>query len=347
MTRTILLTGASGYIAKHVALKLLDAGFRVRASVRTPARADEVRSALAPHLAPHLADGTGLEDRLSFVPLDLGRDEGWAEAMDGVEALVHTASPFPLAQPKDEADLIRPAVDGTLRALSAAHAAGIDRVVLTSSVIAVAGGRLPAGKPAFDEEDWTDPTDPAVTAYGRSKTLAERAAWDFVRDRAPGMKLTTINPALVLGPPLDLAFGSSVSIVERLLRGKDPAMPRVGFPIVDVRDVAEMHLRALTLPQTEGQRFLAAERFLWFQEIAAILKAEFPDRRIPTRRAPDALVRVLALFDTSIRTVLPALGRRDEVSAERARSVMGLSFIPADRTIIETGRFLIESGALR
>jgi dihydroflavonol-4-reductase len=340
--RTVLLTGATGYIAKHVALRLLDAGHDLRASVRDMARADEVRSALR----PHLADPAAL-DRLQFVTLDLGQDAGWDVALMGVDALVHTASPFPLVQPRDEADLIRPAVEGTLRALRAATAAGVGRVVLTSSSAAVMGADPKPGHGPFDEDDWTDPTHPDVNPYSRSKTLAERAAWDFVRDHAPDIALTTINPVLVLGPSLDRHFGTSVSLVERVLRARDPAVPRVGFPIVDVRDVAEMHLRALERPETAGQRFIGANGFLWFMDVAQIIKAAHPDRRIVTRRAPDALLRVLAIFDKSIRTVLPMLGRRDDVSSARAQRIMGMQFIPSDQSVRETARFLIDNGIVR
>lgn len=342
MPHTVLLTGATGYIAKHVALKLLTAGYHLRASVRDMGRVDEVRAAMR----AHLTDPAAL-DRLTFVTLDLGRDAGWAEALEGVDALVHTASPFPLVQPKDEDAVIRPAVDGTLRALRAAKAAGVGRVVLTSSAVAVMGGDLPQGKAAFTEDDWTDLAHPSINAYGRSKTLAERAAWDFVRDHAPDMQLTTINPVLVLGPPLDRHFGTSVSLVERVLQARDPAVPRVGFPIVDVRDVAEMHLRALTLPETAGKRFIAFDSFLWFEEIARILKAAYPERRIVTRKAPDAVLRVLALFDKSIRTILPILGRKDEASSARAQKVMGIAFIPAEQSLRDTARFLLDNGTLR
>ena len=240
--QTVLLTGASGYIAKHIAVQLLNAGYAVRASLRNLNRADEVRAAVLPHVTGAVGD------RLTFVALDLEQDAGWAEALKGVDALMHTASPFPLAQPKDPQDLIRPAVQGALRALKAAQAAGVTRVILTSSVVAVMGDPLTTGKTTYDEADWTRSDDPQATPYALSKTLAERAAWDYVRDHAPQMQLTTINPGLVIGPPLDKHFGSSVSVVERFLNAKDPMLPRFGLPTVDVRDVALAHVRALATP---------------------------------------------------------------------------------------------------
>ena len=334
--QTVLLTGASGYIAKHIAVQLLNAGFAVRASLRTLARADEVRAAVLPHVTGPMVQ------RLSFVVLDLEQDAGWDAALQGVDVLMHTASPFPLSQPKDPADLIRPAVQGALRALRAAKAAGVNRVVLTSSVAAVAGGPLSPGKAAFDETDWTDPNAPGTSAYTRSKTLAERAAWDFVRDTAPQIQLTTINPVLVVGPPLDTTFGTSVSIIERLLNARDPMIPQFGCATVDVRDVALAHVLALTTPGTEGRRYIVTDQFLWFVDIAQILKTNFPTRKIVTRRAPNFVVRLLGLFDKSIASIVPILGRRDEVSGARATAELGLQFRDVRRSVIETAQFLID-----
>ncbi|SMY06484.1 SDR family oxidoreductase [Flavimaricola marinus] len=337
MTQTILLTGASGYIGKHIAAQLLNAGYAVRGSVRRLDRADEVRAAVS----PVLTDPASLE-RLSFVALDLTRDDGWTQAMEGVDAVLHTASPFPLAQPKDEEELIRPAVDGALRALRAAHAAGVRRVVLTSSVAAVmgAGG---AGDSRFDESDWTDPTDPDVAAYSRSKTLAEKAAWDFVANEAPEIALTTINPSLVIGPPLDRHYGSSISVVERMLRAKDPALPNMGFPSVDVRDVAKLHVDALSTPASEGKRVIASEQFMWFVEMAETLKDAYPDRKIVTRRAPNFMIRLIALFDPAIRSILPSLGKRQDVSGDRARNLFGMTFLDSRQSLRDTASFLIQN----
>lgn len=335
--KRIFLTGASGFIAKHVLLKLLNAGHVVTGSLRSPDRADEVRNALD----PHLADRDAMK-RLGFATLDLTSDDGWGKALQGHEVLVHTASPFPISQPKDESALIRPAVDGTLRALGAAQAAGIGRVVLTSSSAAIMTGTDP-GRP-FTEDDWTDTTSPDATPYTRSKTLAERAAWDFVRDKAPGMDLTTINPVFVIGPPLDRHFGSSVGVVRRMMSGRDPMVPRIGFPLVDVRDVAEMHLRAAERPETAGKRFIAAESSMWFSEMAAALRTAFPDRKIARRTAPDILMRAMALFDPAIRTIVPQLGRIERISNARARDQMGMAFIPAAESLVETGRYLVSAG---
>ncbi|MGR3571389.1 SDR family oxidoreductase [Brevirhabdus sp.] len=334
---TVLLTGATGFIAKHIVIRLLDAGYHVVGTLRRPDRGEEVLHAVR----PHVKDPDTLSDRLRFVVLDLTSDEGWAEAFGGVDMLIHSASPFPLDEPEDEQALIAPAVEGTLRALRHAHDNGIARVVLTSSVAAVAYGDLPEGKSVYDEEDWTDPASPAATAYVRSKTAAERAAWDFQRNEAPGMKLTTINPALVLGPPLDENYGSSIKVVERLLRGRDPMIPNFGFAVVDVRDVAEMHVRALSRPETAGRRILASSGFLWLADIAQMLRRKYPDRDIARRRAPDLLIRILGRFDKTLRGIVPMLGQRKEISNLRAQRELDMSFIPAEEAVMASADYMV------
>jgi dihydroflavonol-4-reductase len=259
-----------------------------------------------------------------------------------VDALIHTASPFPAAQPRDRGDLIRPAVEGTLRALGSAYRASVRRAVITSSIAAVVNTDLPAGRTVYDERDWSDPEGPKCTAYSASKTRAERAAWDFVDSEAPDLRLTAINPGFVLGPGLDDRLGTSLGVVARLLTGKDPLVPRVGFPVVDVRDVARLHVAALETPASEGQRVLAADRSMSFPEMARTLKQAFPDRRVVTREAPDWLIRMLARFDRSIATIAPDLGRRIDVSAERARAMFGISFIAAPDALLASARMLID-----
>ena len=335
---TVFLTGASGFIAKHIVLGLLNAGYAVRGSVRSLKRADEVRDAVR----PHLDDAGNLDERLTFTALDLGKDDGWEGAMDGCSALLHTASPFPIVQPKTDEEIIRPAVDGTVRALREAKRAGIDRVVLTSSAVAVMYGDLPAGRSVYDERDWSEDFHPTQNAYGRSKTHAERAAWDFIKNEAPDMKLTTINPVLVTGPSLDEHIGTSLEVVERVLKSSDPMLPRFGIPLVDVRDVAAMHVKALSTPESEGQRVLAAEGCLWMAEMARAMQARYPDRKIKSAVAPDFMLRVLSLFDPSIKTILPQLGIVKKVSNERARSVLGIDFIPARESLLASTDSLIK-----
>ena len=299
-------------------------------------------------VAPWLNSDVDISSSLTFVELDLEQDAGWDEALFGISALMHTASPFPIASPKDENELIRPAVDGTLRALKAAHQAGVTRVVLTSSVAAIYGTDLPADKTEFDEFDWTDITHPVgQMAYTKSKTLAERAAWDFIATHAPEIALTTINPVLVLGVPLDNNFGSSVSIIERILNGKDPMVPDIAFSIVDVKDVADMHVRALQIDASKNERFISSADTLTFLQIAKALKRAYPQRKIATAKAPTMLIRMLALFDEEIKSSLPLLGKVTPATSAKAASILGITFIPAEQSIRETADFLIQSGVLK
>lgn len=338
MTHTVLVTGATGYIAKHIVLQLLNEGHTVVGSVRSLSRGAEVRDAVA----PHLTDPKGL-DRLKIVALDLLRDEGWDAAMDGVDVVMHTASPVPVIQPKDENETIRPAVDGAMRAVQAARRAGVTRVIMTSSIAAVMGCKLAAGQTAYDETNWTDLSRSGLSPYVKSKTLAEKAVWDWQASDAPEMQITMINPAFVMGAPLDAHFASSVTIVTRLFSGKDPMLPRIGFTCVDVGDIARMHLRAMAVPASIGQRFIGAQHFFWYSEIARILQADHPDRRLAKPTAPNFLVRFLALFDPTARRILPTLGRRDPLSADSARKVLGIDFRDTTESIRETGRFLVSN----
>ncbi len=330
MTETVLITGISGFIAKHIAAQFLAAGYGVRGTVRRLDRADEVRKAVLP------VASAGAAERLSFVAADLESDAGWAEAMTGISAVIHTASPFPISQPKDENDLIRPAVQGTERVLRAAKAAGVARIVLTSSVVAV----LDETKTGVQtEDDWCDVALPTTTAYGKSKTMAERRAWELAK--TDGLALTTINPGFVLGAPLDANYGSSLGIVERFLKGKDPMQPPYGLPIVDVRDVAAMHLRAVQRPETVGKRYIAAAGSMTFAEMAKTLKARYPARKIATREAPIFLLRVLALFDGSIKAILPKLGTVERVSNQRAMREMGMTFTPPEQALRDAAAWLV------
>ncbi len=334
----ILVTGASGFIAKHIVLKLLEEGYHVRGSLRSRNRAGEVIDAVR----PHLTDQADLEERLTFAELDLLSDDGWGDALDGVDALLHTASPFPIGAPDNEDDLIRPAVDGTLRALRAARSAGVNRVVLTSSIASVMEREgLPDGK-TLNEDDWSDASSPSIDAYSKSKTLAEQAAWDFVRDEAPELQLTVINPGMVFGPPLDRHFGSSLQLLQRMVRSKDPALPQICMPIVDVRDVAAMHVRSLSVPASIGHRHLGSAGVMWMPDMAEVIAEQFPDRKIATRRAPNWLVRIIALFDKQAREAVPRLDRKVSVDNGRAREVFAMEFIPADEAIRAGAAYLVE-----
>jgi dihydroflavonol-4-reductase len=285
---------------------------------------------------------------LTFVELDLEKDSGWEAALNGVDVLMHTASPFPLASPNDENELIRPAVEGTLRALKAAKSSGIKRVILTSSMAAIYGCELPAGISEYDETMWTDVTHPVGrVAYTKSKTLAEKAAWDFIKESAPEIALTTINPVLVLGAPLDKNFGSSISVIERILSGKDPMLPDLKFAIVDVRDVAKMHVDAIKNDSTKGERILASSETKSFVEIAKLLKSIYPKSKVKTAQAPTFLIQFLAIFDGTVKSILPQLGKPMKISTAKAKRLLGTSFIPAEVAIKESADYLIKNGFIK
>lgn len=326
----VLVTGASGFIAKHIVRELLEQGHEVRASIRSDRRRAELE-ALFPD-----AD-------LDFVTLDLNLDDGWSAALEGVDVLMHTASPFPATVPKDREDLIRPAVDGTMRAMRSAQQAGVTRVILTSSCAAI---YKDANKPPMqqaDESNWTDPDHPSTSAYEASKTLAERAAWQFVEEH-PEMRLTTINPGGVFGPAMDRNYGTSLQIVERLLAGKDPMLPKINMPVVDVRDVARMHVAALTNDETVGERFAANAGAMTMVEIAETLNEAELGASVTTREAPSWLLKIFALFDKTLAQVVGNLGRNGDVNGSKAERVMGFSYIPSREALVSSARY-IRSGA--
>ena len=338
----VLVTGGSGFIAMHCILKLLAAGHPVRASVRSLAREPEVRATLK-------AVGVEAGDRLSFVAADLTADAGWTEAAAGCAYVLHVASPFPLNVPSHEDELIVPAREGALRVLRAARAAGVKRVVQTSSFAAVGYGHPPLDRP-FNEHDWSNPDGEGVTAYAKSKTLAERAAWDFMAREGGDMELAVVNPVGVFGPVLGADFSTSIEIVKRMLDGALPAVPRITFGVVDVRDVADLHLLAMTRPEAAGERFLAvAGQFVSLREIGLMLKRRMGDaaRRVPTRELPDWLLRVVALFDKSVGQVVPELGKRKDAVNDKARRTLGWSPRSAEDAVVATAETLQSLGLLK
>ncbi len=338
----VLVTGGSGFIAMHCIVKLLERGHRVRASVRSLAREAQVRDTLK-------AAGADAGDRLSFVAADLTADAGWNDAAAGCDFVLHVASPFPLNVPKHEDELIVPAREGALRVLRAARGAGCKRVVQTSSFAAIGYGHPQLDRP-FNEHDWTKTEGEGVTAYAKSKTLAERAAWDFMAREGGDMELAVVNPVGVFGPVLGADFSTSIEIVKRMLDGQLPAVPRMSFGVVDVRDVADLHLLAMTHPEAAGDRFLAvAGEFVSMREIGLMLKRRLGDaaRRVPTRELPDWLLRLLAVFDKSVGQIVPELGKTKNGVNDKARRVLGWSPRSAEDAVAATAESLIKLGLVK
>ncbi len=338
----VLVTGGSGFIGAHCILQLLEAGYRVRTTVRSLQREADVRAMLK-------TGGAEPGEALSFVAADLMSDAGWVEAVAGCGFVLHVASPFPASVPKHEDDLIVPAREGALRVLRAARDAGVKRVVLTSSFAAIGYGTKPTERP-FSEENWTDPNGRDVSAYVKSKTLAERAAWDFIAREGGALELSVVNPVGVFGPVLGPDYSTSIQIVQRLMDGAMPGCPRLSFGVVDVRDVADLHLRAMTAPAAKGERFLAvAGDFMTIQEIAQTLKDRMGDRarRVPTRLLPDWVVRLVSLFDKSVALVVSELGKFKNATNEKARRVLGWAPRSREDSVIATAESLVRLGLLR
>jgi nucleoside-diphosphate-sugar epimerase len=334
----VLVTGGSGFVGVHCILALLNDGYRVRTTVRSLSREPEVRAMLA-------KGGAAPGDALEFVTADLLDDAGWADAVAGCTFVLHVASPFPAADPKDENELIRPAREGALRVLKASRDAGVKRVVLTSSFAAVGYGTEELDRP-YTEEDWTDPNE-KVSAYVKSKTLAERAAWDFIEREGGGLELSVVNPVGILGPALGTDLSTSIQLVLRLLTGKVPGLPKITFGFVDVRDVADLHVRAMVNPVAKGERFLAvSDGVLTVPELAAELRARLGDlaSKVPTRVLPNWMVRFAGIFDPSLRELARRLGNHRDVSNAKARSMLGWSPRSNEVLIEDTARSLVDLG---
>jgi len=337
----VLVTGGSGFVGTHVILKLLEAGHEVRTTVRDLSREPEVRATLG-------AAGADPGDRLTFFSADLEKDGGWAEAVAGCEYVHHVASPFPQAQPKDENELIRPAREGTLRVLGAACDSGVKRVVITSSFAAIGYGHGQRDTP-YTEADWTDPEGPAVQPYMKSKTLAERAAWDFIAREGNGMELAVVNPVGIFGPALNGDLSTTIFLVKTMLEGKMPGTPRLYLGVVDVRDVADLHLRAMTDPAAAGERFLAVEgEAMSFHQMAMVLRERLGPAaaKVPKRELPDWLIRLLAIFNPLAREAVPRLGIEASASNEKARRLLGWTPRSREDAIAASAESLIALGLI-
>lgn len=333
----ILLTGISGFIAKHCAVELLNAGYRVRGTVRDLAKADKVRATLAKHCDV---------SKLEFAEADLLSDKGWAEAASGVYGVLHVASPFVIETPTDENDLIRPAVDGTMRALKAAIAAGAKRFVQTSSIAAIMAGHGARTRP-FTEDDWTIVDGPHVSAYEKSKTLAERAARDYLAETKADIHYASVNPGFVLGPLLDSDFGASASVIQMFMKGKYPGCPALSFPCVDVRDVGKMHRLALETNEPTGGRYVGVSESAWFVDMTRAIKAKLDrslTKKVPTIQLPNLVIKLMAIFDASARRIVPSLGKMVPMDNSRTKKALGMEFIPVSVSAPAMAQSLVDHG---
>jgi nucleoside-diphosphate-sugar epimerase len=335
--KTVLVTGGSGFLGGWCVVELLRRGYRVRTTVRDIAREPEIRAGVATDL--------DAADRLSVTTADLLADEGWEEAVQGCDYVLHVASPFPPAQPRDPDELIVPARDGTLRVLRAGLDAGVKRIVVTSSVAAIAGGAKASDMP-LTEENWTDLSFSELSPYVQSKTIAEQAAWELVRGRDAVERLAVVNPGAIIGPVLSDDHSFSLQAIERLLKGM-PGVPRIGFSFVDVRDVAAMQVEAMLAPEAGGERFIAVAQFLWMREVAQLLRDRLGSAasKVPTRGVPDLLVKGMALFDPSVRTIVNQLGKKISYSSDKARTQLGWSPRPVEETVVECAQSLTDGAA--
>lgn len=337
----VLVTGGSGFVGSHVILKLLEGGHEVRTTIRSAGKEAAVRTMLR-------NGGQQPAERLRFFEADLTSDPGWNDAVAGCDFVLHVASPFPQGIPKDENELIVPARDGALRVLRAARDAGVKRVVLTSSFAAVGYGHGQLDK-VFDEEDWTDIAGADVQPYIKSKTVAERAAWDFIRSEGGALELSVINPVGIFGPVLGTDFSSSIAIIKRLFDGM-PAVPRIYFGIVDVRDLADLHIRAMQADAAKGQRFLAVgDGVVSLLDVATMLRRHLSTAasRVPARQFPDWLLRLMALFSPQAKATLPQLGVVRRSTSAKARNLLGWQPRPYEQTITDTAESLIRYGVVK
>lgn len=342
----VLVTGGSGFIASHAILQLLAAGHEVRTTVRHLNREAEVRGLMKTGGA---AAADRMKGRISFFAADLEQDAGWAEAVTGCDYVLHIASPFPPTVPKNENDLIVPAREGALRVLRAARNAGVQRVVLTSSFAAIGYGHPTQAAP-LDETNWTDPNAPDVAPYAKSKTLAERAAWDFIAKEGGSLELAVVNPVGVFGPVLGPDYSTSILIVQRLMDGAMPGLPHLYFGAVDVRDVVDLHLRAMVHPAAKGERFLAvAGDFMSVAEIAGVLKSRLGAvaSRVPTRSVPSWLVRLVAMADPSVRQIVSELDKARNATGDKARRLLGWAPRSAEEAIVASAESLDRLGLLK
>jgi dihydroflavonol-4-reductase len=338
----VLLTGITGFLGSHTAIQLLNKGYQVIGTMRDLKRADAIKSVIAQH--------TDKIAHLSFVQASLEQQEVWNEVMQGIDYVQHIASPFPQKLPKNENDLILPAKNGTLHVLWAASAHGVKRVVLTSSSGAILYGKEKDKRSGiYSEKDWTNVENKQdSTPYFRSKTIAEQAAWDFITQDKSGLELVTICPGAILGPVLEQDFGTSANIVIKTMDGSSPAIPQIGFDMIDVRSVAEMHVLAMEAPEAKGERFICSGGFMSFKEVAQILREAYPkNKKIPTRSLPDFMTRLIAIIEPTLKPILIDLSVERRVDNSKARKLLKWQPILNKEAVLACAESLIKLGVLK
>jgi dihydroflavonol-4-reductase len=340
--KVVLVTGGSGFVGAHCIVQLLQQGYKVRTTLRSMNKKNEVLDMLR-------LGGVALSENIEFIETDLMKDRNWDKAVENCDYVLHVASPIFLRAPKHEDEMIRPAVEGTLRVLKAARDAGVKRVVMTSNFGAVGYSHTDTTK-IITEECWTDPNEKGLSVYNKSKVLAERAAWDFIKKEGGALELSVINPMGIFGPSLGPVLSSGFELLKKILDGTMKRIPNITLGIVDVRDVADLHLRAMTHPEAKGQRFLAlAGGILSLPEIALLLKNKRPAiaKYASTKRAPDALVKVAAWFSPVAKSIVPMLSRYRKASNEKARQVLGWQPRSNEEAIIASAESLVKFGSIK
>lgn len=340
MNELVLVTGISGYIARHVARELLVRGYQVRGTVRSMGKADAVKR--------DLANAGADTSQLTFIEADLESDNNWDEAVKGCSFIQHIASPFPLEQPADREALVPAARAGAQRVLAAGFAQNVKRIVMTSSMVSMMGKPGKGAEMTVTEDDWTQPTWRLLTAYAVSKTKAELSAWEYAKVQGFESKLTVINPGFVLGPAIGPSFGASLNLIQQMMAGEFSRAPKVAYPIVDVRDVAELHLEAMIKQKAKGRRLIAASNTLWMKDISAVVRENFPveGKKTPKGEIPNFIVRIVSLFDDRIKAVIPDLGTFHTADGGYVSEITGVKFRPAEESIVDSVQFLIDSNRL-
>lgn len=337
MTDTVLVTGLSGFIGSHVAAKLLEKGFAVRGTVRNKNKGQKVVEALEANKID--------TSRLELVEADLEKDAGWPEAVKGCRYIQHIASPFPLEAPSDREALVPAARAGAQRVLEHGFSSDAEHIIMTSSLVSMMGQPGRKNKMVVTEDDWSDPDWKPLTAYPVSKTRAELSAWAYAKAQGVEEKLTTVCPGLVLGPDTYQNSGASLGLLKAMLEGEFPMAPKIAFPIIDIRDCASLHVAAMTAKSTGGRRLMAAGKTYWLKEVADILREKYPEaKKLPKSEMPNFMVRLVALFDDRVKSVLPDLGIFHEADAAYVTSLTGVVPRPSKEAILAAAESLIENG---